>query len=259
MRADNYFVQIPDWVTNSPISHGAYRLYGVLGTYASRDTNTCYPSYKTLAGRLGCSRRQVMNYTKELVDVGALAVRKRANPVSRSESDTNEYILLTTPPQVVKHSSPPSEDDFTTGGEAQFTGVVKHSSPKQEPINNNQLNNTPLTPQGVAPAAPKATSRGTRITEDFMPAQKHIDKIRAMKPGLNLDLEHTKFINYWLSATGSRATKKDWGRTWENWMLNARADNEYKPGWQKRLEFNAQMNQQYQHDPGADFLRSIEQ
>lgn len=141
MRADNYFVQIPDWVTNSPISHGAYRLYGVLGTYASRDANTCYPSYKTLAGRLGCSRRQVMNYTKELVDVGALAVRKRASPVSRSESDTNEYVLLTIPPGVVKHSSLPSEDDFTTGGEAQFTGVVKHSSPKQEPINNNQLNN----------------------------------------------------------------------------------------------------------------------
>lgn len=141
MRADNYFVQIPDWVTNSSISHGAYRLYGVLGTYASRDTNSCYPSYQTLAERLGCSKRQVMNYTKELVSVGALAVRKRANPHSPRESDTNEYVLLTEVPKVVKHISPPSEADFTTGSEAQFTGVVKHSSPKQEPFNNNQLNN----------------------------------------------------------------------------------------------------------------------
>ncbi|MFW0183799.1 hypothetical protein ACN082_09910 [Rothia sp. CCM 9417] len=35
-------------------------------------------------------------------------------------------------------------------------------------------------------------------------------------------------------------------------------DPTYKPGWQKRLEYNAQLNQQYQ-DPGAEFLRSIEQ
>lgn len=149
MRADNYFVQVPDWVTNSSISHGAYRLYGVLGTYASRETNTCYPSYQTLADRLGCSKRQVMNYTKELVGVKALAVRRRANPNAPRESDTNEYVLLTTPPGVVKHSSLPSEADFTTGSEAQFTGVVKHSSPKQEPINNNQLNNRGLSSVSV--------------------------------------------------------------------------------------------------------------
>lgn len=259
MRADNYFVQVPDWVTNSSISHGAYRLYGVLGTYASRETNSCYPSYQTLAARLGCSKRQVMNYAKELVGIEALAVRRRANPESPRESDTNEYVLLTTPPGVVKYSSPPSEEVFTTGSEAQFTGVVKHSSPKQEPFNNNQLNNTPLTPPGVAPqASPAKSDRGHRIPENFMPAQKHVDKIKRLKPGLDLELEHTKFMNHWLSSTGRNATKKDWGRAWENWMLNAREEKTYKPGYQKRLEYNAQVNRQYQ-DPGAEFLRSIEQ
>lgn len=261
MRADNFFAQIPDWVTNSEVSHGAYRLYGVLCTYASRDTSTCYPSYQTLAGRLGCSKRNVMRYTKELVDIGALKVTSRRNPESPNESATNEYTLITQPPGVVTHRSPPSEPDVTTGSDTQFTGVVTHRSPKQEPMNNNQLNNTPLAPQGVAPQAPPAkTSRGTRVPDEFMPAQKHIDKIRQLKPNLNLDIEHTKFMNYWLSAAGAKATKRDWGRTWENWMLNAREDRstqDYKPGWERRLEYNMTLNRQY--DPGAEFLRSLEQ
>jgi hypothetical protein len=30
----------------------------------------------------------------------------------------------------------------------------------------------------------------------------------------------TKFKNYWLSAGGAKATKKNWKRTWQNWYMN---------------------------------------
>lgn len=29
----------------------------------------------------------------------------------------------------------------------------------------------------------------------------------------------TKFKNYWLSASGAKAAKKDWKRTWQNWYM----------------------------------------
>ncbi|MUN54753.1 hypothetical protein GMA10_05940 [Kocuria koreensis] len=92
-----------------------------------------------------------------------------------------------------------------------------------------------------------------------MPDQKHIDKIKQMRPDIDLNLEHTKFMNYWIAKTGKDASKKDWGRTWENWMLNARVDKsrqEYKPGWQKRLEHAAKQNEQYKA-PSNDGVFSI--
>lgn len=262
MRADNYFTQIPDWITNAPISHGAYRLYGILGTYASRSENSCYPSYQTLADRLGCSKRQVMKYTKELVSIKALVVHKRAKENSPREHDTNEYILITTPPHT--HDEPPTPN---SGSEPKIETTATQAQPQQPPAPTrpsttpltNTLATTDIALQAQAhPTHTPPSNRGHRVPEDFMPAQKHIDKIRQLKPGLNLEIEHTKFMNHWLSSTGRNATKKDWGRAWENWMLNAREPHTYKPGWQKRLEYNAQLNQQYQ-DPGEEFLRSIEQ
>jgi hypothetical protein len=40
-------------------------------------------------------------------------------------------------------------------------------------------------------------------------------------PRVNGPRETTKFINYWLAKSGSGATKTNWERTWQNWMLNA--------------------------------------
>ena len=48
-RTDNRFSQIPHWVTEAPISDGAYRLYGVLMKYAHYQTRDAYPSRATLA------------------------------------------------------------------------------------------------------------------------------------------------------------------------------------------------------------------
>lgn len=127
----------------------------------------------------------------------------------------------------------------------------------------------PAQAQAPTPAKKQKTPKqGTRVPEDFMPAQKHIDKIRSMAPHLNLELEHQKFMNFWLSKTREN-TKLDWGRAWENWMLKAIERTSYEPGHIRRGRYYAQANQAYAQAPspqepagaGAsaeEFLRSIE-
>lgn len=46
----------------------------------------------------------------------------------------------------------------------------------------------------------------------------------AIKEGLPTDMvetEATKFANYWQAKSGNGATKRDWKKTWHNWILNA--------------------------------------
>lgn len=40
-----------------------------------------------------------------------------------------------------------------------------------------------------------------------------------------IETEAIKFRNHWTSKTGKDATKLDWSRTWQNWVLNARIPN----------------------------------
>lgn len=142
MRADIYFSQIPDWITDSDISDGAYRLFGVLCTYASRDTRKCHPARSTLAQRIGKTDRMVDKYLKELVGIGCIETIPRMSEDNPKVQTSNEYTLRLIPPdiRVAKYFTPPSETDYAGGGETGYAQVAKQVSHKQEPMNKNQLN-----------------------------------------------------------------------------------------------------------------------
>lgn len=69
-------------------------------------------------------------------------------------------------------------------------------------------------------AKPKA-KRATRIPDDFAITDAMRAWGRTRAPHVNGDLETEKFINYWTAKSGAAATKLDWNRTWENWILTA--------------------------------------
>ncbi len=65
-------------------------------------------------------------------------------------------------------------------------------------------------------------NRATRLNEDWRPDAEGWQY--ATDQGLDEQTtkrEFEKFQNYWLSRSGSGATKTDWGRTWRNWCLRA--------------------------------------
>ena len=70
------FTIVPEWVLDADISHGALRLYAVIGRYANSD-NAAWPSRATLARRLRASTDSVDRWVKELTGMGALTVEHR--------------------------------------------------------------------------------------------------------------------------------------------------------------------------------------
>lgn len=84
----------------------------------------------------------------------------------------------------------------------------------QKPDARSQTNN----PNGLL-------ERGSRLPDNWYPDKALIDWAKDKRPDLNIELEIRKFSNYWISKTGKDATKKDWGRTFENWILNERSSN----------------------------------
>ena len=84
------------------------------------------------------------------------------------------------------------------------------------------------------PLLPKTSTRGRRWSSDeTVPAAWVFDGHALRKqhklPRIDLNLEATKFANYWASATGKNAAKLDWKRTWMNWVVSARGVPEQEP------------------------------
>ena len=69
--------------------------------------------------------------------------------------------------------------------------------------------------------APPPKARATRLEDDWKPSPD--DLAFASSRGLSsaeINTEGIKFRNYWTAKSGKDATKLDWPRTWQNWILN---------------------------------------
>ncbi|MCK1437068.1 DUF1376 domain-containing protein [Bradyrhizobium sp. 15] len=74
-------------------------------------------------------------------------------------------------------------------------------------------------------------SRATRLPEHWVPSE--ADLSFAVDRGLStsqINTEALKFRNHWTSKSGKDATKTNWSRTWENWILNGRGMQHYGNG-----------------------------
>lgn len=83
-----------------------------------------------------------------------------------------------------------------------------------------------------------SASKGlTGMREDWQPTQKSLDWSVKAVPGVDVEYQTQRFINYWLS-NGKRM--KNWDATWRNWMLKqgkeispAQADRVNADEWMK--------------------------
>ncbi len=77
-----------------------------------------------------------------------------------------------------------------------------------------------------APPTPGAsekakTRKGARIPEDFAVTTEMAAWATTNVPGIDAHRETEKFRDYWLSESGSRASKIDWVRAWQLWLRKA--------------------------------------
>jgi hypothetical protein len=72
--------------------------------------------------------------------------------------------------------------------------------------------------------------RGTRIPDPFLVTAEMRSWAADHTPLVNVDRCTLRFVNYWRAKTGRDATKLDWERTWQNWLLKDQEDQERRPG-----------------------------
>ncbi len=74
------FAMVPRWIIqHENLTSGAVRVYACLADMANRDKNYAFPSHKTISVKSNMSVSSVRRHIDELVQVGALLVRKRYN------------------------------------------------------------------------------------------------------------------------------------------------------------------------------------
>jgi len=81
------FTQVPNFVLESDeISPGAKLVYAMLLKYAWQN-GFCFPGQKALAKDMGCGRRSVIRFMKELTSTGLMGITRRG------QGKTNLYVL----------------------------------------------------------------------------------------------------------------------------------------------------------------------
>ena len=81
------FTQVPNFVLESnKISSGAKLVYAMLLKYAWQN-DFCFPGQEALAKDMGCSRRSVVRFMKELTKKGFVEIARRG------QGKTNLYVL----------------------------------------------------------------------------------------------------------------------------------------------------------------------
>jgi len=105
LNVDNKFIIIPEWILLSNISDKAKVLYGNLWKYADRNTNECFPSRKTLAENMNCSKSSIDRVLKELIEIKAITVKRRP-PKDNGANQSNLYTLKTVRPVFIDSDIP---------------------------------------------------------------------------------------------------------------------------------------------------------
>jgi hypothetical protein len=105
-------------------------------------------------------------------------------------------------------------------------------------VDNNIINNTKK--QITTPHATKrvATSRGTRLPDDWNTSESLWSWGKEKLSESDLRFETAAFKDYWAAQAGARGTKLDWDKTWKTWVREAlRRRSRFKPNADKVVRF----------------------
>ena len=221
----------------------------------ANDDGECFPSQTTLAYRSGLSRRTVLRSLAELEERGVINRRQRRRPDGSRSSDTirlNVHGAPVRPPLAAGNLTdrarvvfPPQCDSVSPGGDNvthHGDSVSPHGDnddtarcpvvtaepviePIREPVRESSAADAAArTTVGASTDASASTARGVRLPDDWMPKPETIQQMRDECPGVNLEAEHRRFMDYWADQPGAKGRKVRWDSTWRNWIRRANED-----------------------------------
>ena len=95
----------------------------------------------------------------------------------------------------------------------------------------------------VKDSVKKESTKGSRLSQDWVIPEEYLEFCQTERPELDAVLVGNTFKDFWISKSGSGATKLNWFATWRNWVRNQRAtSNVQKPmkgyGFVSDAQFN---------------------
>lgn len=221
------FAAIPNWmIRDESVSLYAVTVYGALASHSG--PGGIHPSQATLAREARCSERKVRDALSELESLGVVTRVRRKNSKGRAPSGyalhPNGQLRADEEPEEVAapgagtsevpapETEVPAHDAGGSGTSAQVTPLIEEEPSKKNPVEE----------------GPR--KRGTRIPDQFIVSSSMRAWAGEHTPLVNVNRSTTLFVNYWRAKTGRDATKLDWERTWQNWLLKDQAVEERRPG-----------------------------
>lgn len=98
--------------------------------------------------------------------------------------------------------------------------INKSSTSVQQPFNECSTIVQPTNNQQPITNNHSKKSSGTRLPEDWKPSSALLDFMKVRRPDLDPDDVILRFCNFWHSKAGASATKLDWNKTFQNWVLS---------------------------------------
>lgn len=208
----DHYTPVPNDLFRTPgIKSRAVHVYGNLRSNRSGwKTNT-----RNVAESTGLNRRTVMDAINDLIELGY--VERIATAGKDGEFSSYKYRVFDRP-----RGAENAPGDVV---QKVHQDVVQkmHQAPgaKSAPLKKNSFKKNNKEEQ------PPNPQRGDhRLPDNWEPSEDQLTRLAEKHPTINLAAEADKFRDYWLSQTGAKARKKDWGRAFSVWVGRAR------PSWQ---------------------------
>lgn len=210
MRAEG-FAAVPNWmIRDRSVPRNAILVYASLSSRAG--LGAIYPSQATIAEESGLSERTVRTMLGHLEAVGVVQRERRNLPGSKRATDA--YTLHPNGSANLAAGLAGRSDlaaDLPASGGVSG-GNEAHAAPPIE-VDNQEVERGPR-------------DRGSRIPDPFVVTSEMWAWAAEKAPLVDARRATEMFVNYWRSKTGRDATKREWVRTWQNWLLKDQADAE---------------------------------
>lgn len=193
-----------------------------LSDRADSEGRSAYPSQAWIAERARCSQRTVARHLKEMEESGVI---RRGDQSLVAHFPANRRPVVWDidfdyrPSEPARHDTTVCPDNLSAQTDSGVWGVTPGNSGVTAVADKPSFF---LTEETVRkPSSARNTSRGTRLPEDWWPDPELIEEMRTERPDVDPVFETKKFVDHWCGKAAG-ATKKDWRRTWRNWIRNAR-------------------------------------
>ena len=182
----------------------------LLANSADDDSGECFPSQQYLSTKSKVSRQTVNRLLKSLAEKGAIQIRHKYRDDGGFRANT--YVVLPlfegTPCQILRQGG-------VTQGDRGVSDIATAIDSHKETVISKQ-------PPSVSPP------KGSRLSEDFELPDDWRDWAKQKRPDLHIPSVFEIFKDHWLSVAGSQGVKRDWLRTWRNWIRRESVQGEKK-------------------------------